>query len=535
MPTVADVLAVELEEAGIDVVFGLPGGETIEVLDAFRRRGIRFVLVHHESAAVFMASTLARLSGRPGACMTTLGPGATNAVSGVAHAYLDRAPLLVITAQTSERMLPHHTHQVVDIEALYSPITKASLVLRARGAKETICQAIESSMSGRPGPVQLRLSNEDGASPVVVESARGIQQSPPPISEGAIRAESFEAASGLIARAKRPVIVAGLGLEPEGPYRELRRLAESAGAPLIVTAKAKGAIPDDHPLAAGTFGLTKSDPVGEILAEADCVLAIGLDVVELVRPWSHPAPLVWIAPWANEDPVLPAAAEIIGPMKPTLNRLAEVSSPRASDWGDKRVALHHRQHSRPVLASAPMSPRAVLSVLRESLPRDALITTDVGSHKILACLEWPAYVPNRFFVSNGLSSMGYSLPAAIASSLHGPESAVVCTTGDAGLAMVMGELGTLARLTGPVIVVVFKDGALDLIRSHQLRGGKPTFGTEFRPPDFVRVAEAHSIEACRVVDEEALARAVRRSLDGARPALIEVEIDTADYPTAPPR
>jgi len=182
-----------------------------------------------------------------------------------------------------------------------------------------------------------------------------------------------------------------------------------------------------------------------------------------------------------------------------------------------------------------MSPRAVLKILRDSLPRDAMITTDVGSHKILACLEWPAYAPNRFFVSNGLSCMGYSLPAAIAGRLHGLESPVVCTTGDAGLAMVMGELGTLARVSGPVIVVVFKDGALDLIRSHQMRAGKPPFGTEFSAPDFVRVAGAHSIEACRVGHEEAFAEAVKRSLDAARPTLIEVEIEPADYPTTPPR
>jgi acetolactate synthase-1/2/3 large subunit len=259
--TVADVLVEVLREAQIGVVFGLPGGENVEVLDALRRGGIRFVLVHNEPSAVFMADATARLTGSPGVCLTTLGPGATNAVAGVAHAYLDRAPVLVITAQKPDRLLPDYTHQVIDLNALFTPITKRSVKLRPEGARETVRRALDLATAGRPGPVHLQISNDDAE---------------------------------------------------EGPYEALRELAEAAGAPVITTPKSKGSLPADHPLAAGTIGLTSRDPAYDILYEANCVVAVGLDVVELVKPWDIRSPLIWVAPWANEDPQLPAHAELVG-------------------------------------------------------------------------------------------------------------------------------------------------------------------------------------------------------------------------------
>ena len=311
---------------------------------------------------------------------------------------------------------------------------------------------------------------------------------------------------------------------------------EATHTPVIVTPKAKGAVPDDHPLSAGTIGLTWTDPAYEVLDQADCVIAVGFDVVELVKPWDHPAPLVWLAPWGNQDPELPAAAELVGTMGPVLRHLAESDSHPEEGWGEPIVGAHRRKHPSLQSVSSPpelLAPQAVLRVLREHVGREALITTDVGSHKILACLEWPAFVPNRFLVSNGLSSMGYSLSAAIAAGLILRDTPVVCTTGDAGLLMGMSELSTLARLELPVTVVVFKDHALDLIRSNQQRFGKPPFATEFTAPDFVQIAEAHGIPAQRVTSEDALTEAVKRFVPSREPALIEVVIDPSTYPTTP--
>lgn len=529
--SVAEILIGALAEAGINTVFGLPGGETLEVLDSIRRSGIDFTLVHHESSAAFMASATARLTGRPSACMTTFGPGSTNIVTGVAHAYLDRAPVIIITAETPRKVPPGHTHQVVDLEALFRPITKASFRMTPDGAQDTLREAIALATSGRPGPVHLQISNEVAAAET---SALKPVHAPP--SSKPVGTDVLQKALQLLSHSKQPILIAGLGLEPEGPYKELLQFAEAAHAPVIVTPKAKGAIPDDHPLAAGTIGLTRTDPVYEVLDQADCVVAVGFDVVELVKPWEHPAPLIWLAPWANEEPQLPAAAEIVGPMASALKVLAEIESHPAEGWGETMVAAH--RHQNPVLqsvgsASGGLAPQTVLRVIRAQIERGALITTDVGSHKILTCLEWPAFVPNRFLVSNGLSSMGYSLPAAIAAGLTLREPSVVCTVGDAGLMMSMGELATLARLDIPVTVIVFKDHALDLIRSHQNKAGKPTFGTEFIAPDFVQIAGAHGIRALRVSTEAAFTEGLARSVSSRKPALIEVEIDPSTYPTTP--
>jgi acetolactate synthase-1/2/3 large subunit len=332
------------------------------------------------------------------------------------------------------------------------------------------------------------------------------------------------------------VIVAGVGLEPEQPYAALCELAESTGAPVIVTPKAKGALPADHPLAAGVIGLTRSDPAYELLDEADAIIAVGLDVVELVKPWQQPQPLVWLAPWPNVEPRLAAVAELVGPLAANLRQLADSAINADPSWGAMRVArLHQALSARPLPAAAAgrLRPQQVLQSLRQFAPRDLLVATDVGSHKILAGLTWPALAPNRYLVSNGLSCMGYALPAAIAASLALDRQPTVALTGDAGLAMVMGELALIHELQTPVIVLVFNDAALDLIRSAQVRARRPAFGTEFSNPDFVQVAAAYGIEGERVQDEAGCAAAVERALAAGRPYLIEALIDPVSYPTTP--
>jgi len=531
MPSVADILIAGLAEAGIDNIFGLPGGESVEVLDSIRRSEVRFTLVHRESSAAFMASATTRLTGRASACLTTLGPGATNVVTGVAHAYLDRAAVIVITAQNPDYKLPGHTHQALDLESLFGPVTKASFRVQPDGADETIREAIALATTGRPGPVHLQIRGNAAEQHATRLVATPKAVPTPPGSEPAAN-DRLQEALRILSKSKRPILIAGLGLEPEGPYKEILRFAEAIHAPVIVTPKAKGAIPDDHPLAAGTIGLTPTDPVYEVLEQADCVVGVGFDVVELVKPWEHLAPLIWLAPWANQDPELPAAAELVGLMGPVLRHLSKADTHTEEAWGEPIVAAHRGKYPALQSTSSPsglLAPQAVLRVLRDHLGREALITTDVGSHKILACLEWPAYVPNRFLVSNGLSSMGYSLSAAIAAGLILRDTPVVCTTGDAGLLMSMSELSTLARLEVPVTVVVLKDHALDLIRSHQQRSGKPPFATEFTAPDFVQIADAHGIPAQRVSSEDTLIEAVQRFVPSRKPALIEVEIDPSTY------
>jgi acetolactate synthase-1/2/3 large subunit len=535
LPTVADVLAQTLHESGIDTVFGLPGGENVEIVDSLRRHNIDFVLVHNESSAVYMADVTARLTGKPGVCLTTLGPGATNAMAGVGHAWLDRAPVLILTAHTPEHLLSYHTHQVIDQSALFAPITKQSITLKASyDIQSVVHNALDLTMRERRGPVHLQLSREAAAQEVEVES--DLERQPIAIESQSPNQEAFDLAATLLAQSQRPIIVAGLGLEPEHPYATLGMLAEAAQAPVITTPKAKGSITHDHPLAAGTIGLTRTDPVYNLLAEADCILAVGFDVVELVKPWDETAPLIWIAPWPNIDPPIAAVAELVGPMQPVLEQLAQLPCSSAANWGQTRVASHRQELSQTTLpypAPGRMTPQAVLQAIRANVPPDTLVSVDVGSHKILTSLDWPDMMPNRFMVSNGLSCMGFGFPAAIAGSLALDHATTVCVTGDAGLAMNLGELELLTRLDTPVIVVVMNDSALDLIRSAQVRAGKPPYGTVFTNPDFVKIGEAYGIAARRVTNEAECAEAVRIAVAAKRPMLIEAMIDPASYPTTP--
>jgi acetolactate synthase-1/2/3 large subunit len=479
-----------------------------------------------------MADAFARVTGKPGVCLTTLGPGAMNAVAGVAHAYLDRAPVLVITAQTPEQLLAYHTHQVIDLAAVFAPITKATLPVKATNALPIVEHALALTQSGRPGPVHLRLSNEEAGVAVVDNDPLPAALRPPTVMEEA----SLARASDLLTRAQRPVLLVGLGLEPERPYAALRALAEAAQAPVIVTPKAKGCLPDDHPLAAGVIGLTRTDPAYQILDEADTIVAVGFDVVELVKPWQQSAPLVWLAPWANRDPTIAAVEERVGPLQPSLEQLSAVVYQPNPAWGAARVAAwRQRLAQQPLLAPMPgrLRPQSVLQSLRQQLPRATLITSDVGSHKILAGLTWPAYTPNRYLLSNGLSCMGYGLTAAIAASLALDGQLTVCLTGDAGLAMVLGELALLRELATPVMVVVFNDSALDLIRAAQLRVQHPAFGTELSNPNFADIARAYGLDYYLVQDEAGCQAALAAAYQQQQPCLIEALIDPVSYPTTP--
>lgn len=528
MATVAEYFAQELSAAGVQRVYGLPGGENVEILEAIRKRGLDFLLVKSESSACFMAAAEARLTGKISVALTTLGPGAANAVAGLAHAYLDRAPLLLITAADDPQLRGRHSHQVIDQSAMFAPICKSTLELTAENAVAAIQDSLAIAQSDRPGPVHLSIHNTVAGQniPEAATSADAVAEAP----RCPQRLDDFQ---HLLADKRKPLIVVGLGLEPARPYAQLRKLAEALRAPVIDTAKSKGALSADHPLFAGTVGLTRDDPVYELLAEADCVIAIGFDVVELVKPWDIAAPLIWIANWENEDPRIASALELVGPVDGTLNALGEVKAATAADWGERRVSAFRAAQSAielPAPQSKRILPQTVLASLRENTPDDIILTTDVGSHKIFSALNWPARQPNRYFVSNGLSAMGYGLCSAIAAAEVSGEP-TVCITGDAGLLMAMGELSLLAERKLPVLVMVMNDAALDLIRSAQLRRRRPAFGTEFLNPDFADIARAFGLAYRRVESEAACDAAVRAGMAAWAPMLIDVMIDPVGYPT----
>lgn len=531
MTTVANWLAHSLLEIGIDKVFGLPGGENVEILDALGQAGIDFVLVRNESSAIFMADAYGRIKGKPGAALTTLGPGAMNAMAGAGHAWLDRAPVVILTARTAESYSDIHTHQVLELTSLFASIVKQTLVLLPESLSE-LPISLALLAAGRPGPIHIQVSNEAAAG-----SATQPEPGPRAALAGPPDGERLAKARQLVSQARHPLIVAGLGLEPSQPYRPLQALAEALQAPLLVTPKAKGALSDRHPLAGGVIGLTRTDPAYELLAEADCVIAVGFDVVELVKIWDFPGTLIWVAPWTNHDPVIPAQAELVGDLAPILTQLVTESATAAADWGAQRVQrLREKLAARTHPAAGPgrVTPQAVLHALRAVAPDDTILTVDVGSHKIFFSLEWPTYTANSFLLSNGLSSMGFGLAGAIGAAMAAPNQPVVCITGDGGMGMVMGELGLLAERGLNVTVIVLNDSALDLIRSAQRRAGKVVRGTEFsHNPDFVQIAQAFGLPGHRIDTVAALQPILDMALTSPGPRLVEVMIDPVGYPTTP--
>jgi acetolactate synthase-1/2/3 large subunit len=527
MPTLSDLLAQKLASAGITVVFGLPGGENVDILDSLRRHGIEFVLVRNESSAIFMADVHARLTRGIGAALTTLGPGASNSYAGIAHAWLDRAPVLLLTAQTDPKIIGAHTHQVLELGSVFRPVTKFTAQLMPDSANETIDYAIALLKSGRPGPVHLSIPASLASHHVeMLQPPSSAARTPP---QAAV--ETIELARNILKASHHPVILVGLGLEPMQPYSQLRALAELLGAPVIDTPKSKGALSADHPLFVGTLGLTSNDPAYEILDASDCILAIGFDVVELVKPWNQPQALIWISNWDNQDPHIDSACELVGSIGDTLDGLLNATHNVDESWGARGLPAWREVYlPRSKMDPAPnrMLPSDALDSIREHTPPETVVTTDVGSHKIFTCLHWKALRPNRFFVSNGLSVMGFGLTSAIAAARVTREP-TMCITGDAGLAMMMGELALMIELDLPVIVVVMNDSALDLIRYAQKRKNLQVFGTEFANPDYEKIASAFGLSFARIQNKSECDVAVQAAVASGKPTLLEVMVDPAGY------
>ena len=533
MPTCAEVLARSLHDLGVRTVFGLPGGENIRILDALRDEGIEFVLVRNESSAAYAASARWTLTGELQACLTTLGPGITHAAAGVGHLWLDRAGVVVISACTAEGSGPMHTHQVLDQAHLMAPMVKAHIAV-APDNVHSVRDVCSLAAEGRPGPVYVQISNEVAGRPAVGgEAANPAQGLSVP---ARLDAEGVASALDLLSHAHRPVVVAGLGARESSLRSPVQAVASSLQAPIVVTPKAKGIVPDSHPLAAGVIGLTRTDPVYELLGQADLVLAIGFDVVELVLPWEFDGPLVWVAEWSNTDPPLPADVELVGDVSAHLDALAERAEP-AQGWSDTHFHAFRRDRTVPApkaTAAGRVSPQAVMRSLRRHADLDAIMTVDVGSHKIHFSLDWPTHDVSGFLLSNGLSCMGFGLAGAIGAATLDPGRQVVCVIGDGGLAMCAGELGLLKELDANVKVVVMQDQALDLIRVAQLRVGSPVHGTEYGVlVDHAKLAAAYGIPGQRVTDDTSLDDAVRTACDQSGPYLVEVMLDPVSYPTFP--
>ncbi len=535
-PTCAEVLARTLRHAGVDVMFGLPGGEILDFLEAARQVGIRFVLTRHEATAAFMADVTGQILRRPGVCVSTLGPGAVNMTLGVANAYLDRSPLVAITASMATSALPYATHQQLDLNAVYRPFTKHTVLLDGQDTAVKVCRALDESMALRMGPVHIALPSDVARTPSR-DSIAAAQDDRPRSTSTAPTADIDRVATAL-ASARRPVLIVGLDVNPLTETAAVRAFVERMRLPTFVTPKAKGIVSEDHALFSGVCAGVAGDPViVEFLESADLLVGVGFEPVESDKLWHHTCPLVSVGPVSIASGDFRPQAEAIGDLTTTLAALGEQVQAR-HDWNSDAIPrLRERLHNvlRPAAPPRGLSGYELTRALRRLVPRHTILATDVGSIKSITTQAWEAYEPLTFFESNGLSSMGYSFPAAMAARLQFPDRPILCTIGDGGFGMTYAELETCVRERLHFMTVVYNDSALSLIDVAQQNRGYPTHGVRYGAVDFSVVASGFGVWSRRVETMASLEEAVREGLRVDGPVVIDAVVDPAEYAAHHPK
>ena len=533
MPKTSQIIAQALKDEGVRHAFGIPGGEVLELLDAFRKTGIKFVLTKQELGAGFMADAAYQLTGKPGVLVATLGPGITNTMTAVAQGLLDRSALMVITGEIANSLKAVYTHQIIDQESLIRPLVKWTTTIESKGAYEQVRKGIAIAKTPMPGPVHFNVPTDVAGA----EQAQGRRFRPQQVRTLPDSRDLGKMLDWLKA-AKKPLAFVGVGVQLDHAEAELRKFVEKWRVPFITTYKAKGVIPEDHALALGGTGLS---PVVDKLhmahvQNADLILTIGFDPVELrsdwMSPWDENKRTVNIDLVPNTHHVFRSAVEHAGSVAGCLEVLAAAAPAKPPKrWTDAELGKY-RATIRDAIAHKPargLGPYLVASTLRDVFPRDAIATIDTGSHRILINHVWQAYEPRRLLQSNGLGSMGYALPAAIAAKLLFPKRPVLAMMGEAGLDMVIGEMSLLDEHKLPIVIVVFRDDTLSLIKLKQERMKLPETGVATGSPDYALLARAYGGNGVIVNSVVDLRKAAQVALKSARFTLIEARIDPAEY------
>jgi len=529
--------------AGTTHVFGMPGGgSNLDVAGSAIAHGLDFVLVHTETAGAILAAVMGELTGAPGVCVATRGPGAASAINGLAMAYVDRQPMVLVTDCVAEADRPRVSHQRIDQQALLGSVSLASVVLDGRDPSRA-SDAVALATGFPPGPVHLDLD----------PTATSLAPLPTPtrVIDDHDRTDASAVADllRLVAAATRPVIVVGAGAAVASPAdREaiaatLRVIGGTSHVPVLCTYKARGMVADNDPWCAGVAtGATIEAPV---LTAADLIIGIGLDPVEFIpAAWPYEAPVVLAGSWAisGDDHAhvehlgAEVAAEVVGSLVELTASVGAALATSASGWavGDGQ-RFRAEALSRLLSATTPdprgLTPQDVVTIASAAAPRGAIATADAGAHMLVAMPLWEVDGPEQALNSSGYATMGFALPAAIAAALARPATPVVCFTGDGGLGIVLGELETLARLGLPVVVVVFNDATLSLIAVKQNADGHGGEGAvTYRGSDFAAVARGCGLAAERVDTVADYDRAIRAALASGVPTLLDVVVDPSSYP-----
>jgi len=524
----ADLIVRTLKDAGARYAFGIPSGNVLPLLDALRRGGIEFVLTAHEGSAAFAADVMGRLTGAPGVCLGTMGPGATNLSTGVGCASLDRSPLVAITCNVPTHQLGRRVQMVIDHHAFFRPITKATCPLRAGTVAATMRTAIGVALSEPRGPVHLDLPED-------VSLAEATETMPPPVQPR--RAEpapdaAIERLGQLLSAARRPVVVIGASARRMFHPDRLRTFVERHELPFATTTMAKGMIDEDHALSLGCIERARRQVQRRFLRSADLVIGLGYDVIEVeYEQWIGGVPLASVDIEAvDADTSVQIVHEVVGDLDASLERMLRFSS-AAHEWAAGAARLHKNEFQASLRPSVEgFSPGEAIDVARAVLPAEGILAFDVGAHTHQIASQWTSHAPGDFLVTNGWSSMGFGIPAAIAATLARPDLPVLCVVGDGCFQMTCGEVAVAQRLRLPIPILVLDDGWLTLIELKQNRRKFPIYGTDVLRGER-RDAPAHyfGAPAVTVRDPVALERDGKRALQAHGPTVIETVVDRVGY------
>lgn len=516
-----------LENEGVEYIFGIPGEENIAVMDVLLDSPINFITTRHEQGAAFMADVQGRLTGKAGVCLATLGPGATNLITGFADANMDRAPIVAIAGQGATTRLHKESHQILDLVNLFEPISKYSTQVREPEViPEVVRKAFKVAEAEKPGgsfidlPENIAGMEVEGKEPLKVQSPR------PPLPPE----EKLKQAADLISNARFPLVMAGNGVVRGKADHALVAFAEKLNLSVATTFMAKGSIPFSHKHSLGAVGLAATDYISCGFDRADVIICVGYDIVEYhPHLWNKnkTAKIIHIDFSAAEvDEYYIVECGVIGNIAQALNAIAELATPKEELLAAnlrKTIVEDAQAHANDT--GFPVKPQKIMWDLRQLLKPEDIVICDVGAHKMWMARMYQEEYPNTCIISNGFASMGIAVPGAIAAKLHFPERTVVAVTGDAGFLMNSQEVETAMRIGTAIIILIWTDSKYGLIEWHQLKKYGRSSYIDFNNPDFVKYADSFGAKGYRVESAQDLLPTMQQAIRDDTVVIIDCAVD----------
>ncbi len=538
----AEILIKSLQEEGVDAIFGYPGGAVLQIYDALYDSSLKHYLVRHEQGAAHAADGYARATGKPGVCLATSGPGATNLVTGIANAYMDSVPIIAFTGQVSCELLGKDSFQEADITGITLPITKHNYLIKdVRDLARTVKEAFHIATTGRPGPVLIDIPKDVSINKTKFKYPETIHlKGYKPTIEG--NKGQINLAAKMVGQAKRPVIYAGGGVIVSNASEELVKLAELTLSPVTTTLMGKGAFPETHPLSLGMLGMHGTRAANYAVSECDLLIAVGARfddrVTGKVEEFARNAKIIHI----DIDPAeigknVRVDVPIVGEVKNVLAQLNnKLEQHLAGEWQEK-ISEWKKKYPLFYEKNGTLKPQLIVEQIYNVTKGEAVIVTEVGQNQMWAAQYYKYTKPRTFISSGGLGTMGFGLPAAIGAKVGRPDSIVIDIAGDGSIQMNIQELATAVHYNIPVVVAILNNNYLGMVRQWQeIFYNRRYSYTEITGPDFVKLAEAYGAVGIRVTHPKDVKPALKKAIEAKRPVLIDFVVEREEnvFPMVPP-